>query len=131
MDMAGSLSDLWHHLLCRNVYESMEQYTKVELLEGENQYKAEGFGMQVKFALAFCTESISQGACSCSMAPWGTACNLLVSCTPKNGRAAPCTWPPTACCTACSLHCVHEAEGFSSVTRHGRPVKSYWAASFT
>eukprot|EP00891_Asterochloris_glomerata_P000046 jgi/Astpho2/46/Aster-07498 len=31
---------------CKNVYDSMEQYTKVELLEGENQYKAEGFGMQ-------------------------------------------------------------------------------------
>ena len=45
--MASSLSDLQDDLLCRNVYESMEQYTKVELLEGENQYKAEGFGMQV------------------------------------------------------------------------------------
>ncbi len=41
------MSDLWRHLLRRNVYASMEQYTKVELLEGENQYRAEGLGMQV------------------------------------------------------------------------------------
>ena len=46
-DKAGLLSHLWRHLLCRSVYESMEQYTQVELLEGENQYRAGGFGMQV------------------------------------------------------------------------------------
>ena len=79
LDMAGSWSDLRRHLLCRNVYESMEQYTKVELLEGENQYKAEGFGMQVRLALTCCTQSSSQGACSSSMAYWATACKLLVA----------------------------------------------------
>ena len=63
MDTEGSLSDLRRHPLCRNVYESMEQYTKVELLEGENQYKAEGFGMQVTLALACCVGSSLQVGC--------------------------------------------------------------------
>lgn len=65
--MGASLSDLRHHLPCRNVYDSMEQYTKVELLEGENQYKAEGFGMQVTLALACCLKSSLQLACSISI----------------------------------------------------------------
>ena len=52
MDKACCLSDLGRHLLRRNVYESMERYTQVELLDGDNQYRAEGFGMQVKTALA-------------------------------------------------------------------------------
>ena len=45
----------------------MEQYTKVELLAGENQYKAEGFGMQVTLAWTCCTESGTQLAGSISM----------------------------------------------------------------
>ena len=53
-DKVGSLSELWRHLLRRNVYASMEQYTKVELLEGENQYRAEGLGMQVTMTWAWC-----------------------------------------------------------------------------
>ena len=48
---------MWH-LLRRSVYQSMERYTKLELLKGKTQYKAEGFGMQVRLAyseqLAFC-----------------------------------------------------------------------------
>jgi ubiquitin carboxyl-terminal hydrolase 7 len=31
---------------CKNVYESFEQYVEVELLDGANQYHAEGYGLQ-------------------------------------------------------------------------------------
>ena len=63
-DIAGSLSDVWHHLLRRNVYQSMERYTKLELLEGKNQFKPESFGMQVRLASAWCTVSSLQFACT-------------------------------------------------------------------
>ena len=66
-DKAGSLSDLWRHLLRRNVYESLEQYTKVEPLAGENQYMAEGFGMQVRLTPAWCAVCSLHVACSLSM----------------------------------------------------------------
>ena len=32
---------------CKNVYESFAKYTEVEMLDGQNQYKAEGHGLQV------------------------------------------------------------------------------------
>ena len=59
-DTAGSFSDVWH-LLRRNVCQSMERYTKLELLQGETQHRVEGFGMQVGLASAWCTVS------SCSL----------------------------------------------------------------
>eukprot|EP01080_Neovahlkampfia_damariscottae_P003426 gene3426-5971_t len=31
---------------CSNIYESLDQYTEVEILEGENQYNSETFGLQ-------------------------------------------------------------------------------------
>ena len=52
MDRLCGLSDLGRHLLRRNVYESMERYTQVELLDGDDQFWAEGCGLQVKTALA-------------------------------------------------------------------------------
>lgn len=33
---------------CKDLYASFDMYTDVEMLEGQNQYKAEGHGMQVK-----------------------------------------------------------------------------------
>lgn len=33
---------------CKNVYESFAKYTEVEMLDGQNQYKAEGHGLQVQ-----------------------------------------------------------------------------------
>ena len=32
---------------CRNIYDSFDKYCEVETLEGDNQYNAEGHGMQV------------------------------------------------------------------------------------
>jgi len=32
---------------CKNVYDSFVKYTEVEMLDGQNQYKAEGHGLQV------------------------------------------------------------------------------------
>ena len=32
---------------CRNMYESFDKYVEVENLEGQNQYMAEGHGLQV------------------------------------------------------------------------------------
>ncbi len=32
---------------CRDIYASFDRYTEVERLEGQNQYKAEGLGLQV------------------------------------------------------------------------------------
>lgn len=32
---------------CKNVYDSFVKYTEVEKLDGQNQYKAEGHGLQV------------------------------------------------------------------------------------
>ena len=32
---------------CRDVYESFDKYTAVEMMCGENQYTAEGHGLQV------------------------------------------------------------------------------------
>ena len=34
---------------CRTVYDSFVKYTEVEKLDGQNQYKAEGHGLQVVF----------------------------------------------------------------------------------
>ena len=45
----------------------MELYTKAELLEGENKYKAQGFGMQVRLTSACYTKSSLQVTCSVSM----------------------------------------------------------------
>ena len=33
---------------CNDIYSSFDRYTEVEKLEGQNQYKAEGFGLQVR-----------------------------------------------------------------------------------
>ena len=33
---------------CQNIYDSFDKYTEIELLEGANQYKAEGHGLQVR-----------------------------------------------------------------------------------
>jgi len=32
---------------CKNVHDSFVKYTEVEMLDGQNQYKAEGHGLQV------------------------------------------------------------------------------------
>lgn len=38
---------------CKNVYDSFVKYTEVEMLDGQNQYKAEGHGLQVcQFTIA-------------------------------------------------------------------------------
>lgn len=34
---------------CKNVYDSFVKYTEVEKLDGQNQYKAEGHGLQVVY----------------------------------------------------------------------------------
>ena len=31
---------------CKNVYESFKKYVSVEMLEGENRYRTEGYGLQ-------------------------------------------------------------------------------------
>lgn len=36
---------------CKDIYASFDQYTATELLEGENQYRAEGNGLQVNIFL--------------------------------------------------------------------------------
>lgn len=36
---------------CKNVYDSFVKYTEVEKLDGQNQYKAEGHGLQVTFLI--------------------------------------------------------------------------------
>ena len=49
---------------CKNVYESFAKYTEVEMLDGQNQYKAEGHGLQVgqpSFLLCGCMLVSSQG----------------------------------------------------------------------
>ena len=33
---------------CKDVYASFAKYTEVEMLDGQNQYKAEGHGLQVR-----------------------------------------------------------------------------------
>jgi len=38
---------------CKNVYESFDRLTAEERLEGDNQYNAEGHGMQVGFDMLF------------------------------------------------------------------------------
>lgn len=38
---------------CKNVYESFDRLTAEERLEGDNQYNAEGHGMQVGFDVHF------------------------------------------------------------------------------
>ncbi len=42
---------------CKDIYASFDKYTEEEMLEGQNQYKAEGHGMQVG------EEGSSGGAC--------------------------------------------------------------------
>jgi hypothetical protein len=36
---------------CRNIYESFDRYTEMEVMEGANQYAAEGYGLQVRVAM--------------------------------------------------------------------------------
>jgi ubiquitin carboxyl-terminal hydrolase 7 len=31
---------------CADIYESFDKYVEVEMLEGDNQYRAEGYGLQ-------------------------------------------------------------------------------------
>ena len=43
---------------CRDIYGSFDRYTEVEKLEGQNQYMAEGHGLQVSLPsmpFSFCT----------------------------------------------------------------------------
>lgn len=43
---------------CKNVLESFAKYTEVEMLDGQNQYKAEGHGLQVsKILTTTCTHA--------------------------------------------------------------------------
>jgi len=51
VDYESSHKDTWYDLQlnvkgCKDVYQSFEQYNEVEMLEGENQYRAEGYGLQ-------------------------------------------------------------------------------------
>lgn len=40
---------------CKDIHASFDRYTEVERLEGQNQYKAEGLGLQVQPGLASTT----------------------------------------------------------------------------
>lgn len=63
---------------CKNVYDSFVKYTEVEKLDGQNQYKAEGHGLQVvtlslslKHYLLFC---VCQSAIVHYLAVWSACC---------------------------------------------------------
>ena len=42
---------------CKNVYDSFVKYTEVEMLDGQNQYKAEGHGLQVQRSSAMSVDN--------------------------------------------------------------------------
>ena len=48
---------------CKNVYDSFVKYTEVEKLDGQNQYKAEGHGLQV--TLPSFTPALMQSSVAC------------------------------------------------------------------
>ena len=51
---------------CKNVYDSFVKYTEVEKLDGQNQYKAEGHGLQVVPSAHFHYLAV----CSVCCCPW-------------------------------------------------------------
>lgn len=52
---------------CKDVEASFDRYTEVEVLDGQNQYRAEGFGLQVGTALDKCDLRVVL------QVAWGTA----------------------------------------------------------
>lgn len=51
---------------CANIYDSFDKYTAVEMMTGENQYKAEGYGLQVRLGGSLEQHCIEQYTASCS-----------------------------------------------------------------